>query len=224
MSSRFEIIKNIVEVCHKLEAKGFVAATDGNVSARLPNGNILTTPASLNKGFVRAEDLVEVTVEGKLVSKQGKPSSEIGMHLFIYRERKDVNAVVHAHPVYATAFAAARKEISVKAFPEALVAIGRIPLAEYATPSTGEVADSLQPFVQHHEAVLLMNHGAVTYGGNVWEAYFRMEKVEHAAHIQIAAQALEGIQELSPEQIKKLSDISFSSYGKVISQSIINSK
>ncbi|MBW7887497.1 MAG: class II aldolase/adducin family protein [Bacteroidetes bacterium] len=224
MSSRFEIIKNIVEVCHKLEAKGFVAATDGNVSARLPNGNILTTPASLNKGFVRAEDLVEVTVEGKLVSKQGKPSSEIGMHLFIYRERKDVNAVVHAHPVYATAFAAARKEISVKAFPEVLVAIGRIPLAEYATPSTGEVADSLQPFVQHHEAVLLMNHGAVTYGGNVWEAYFRMEKVEHAAHIQITAQALEGIQELSPEQIKKLSDISYSSYGKVISQSIINSK
>lgn len=223
MSSRFDIVKNVVEVCHKVHAKGFVAATDGNISARLPNGNILSTPSSLSKETIRAEDLVEVNLEGKCISRSGKPSSEIAMHLYIYRERSDVQAVVHCHPLYATAFAAARKKISVRAFPEVLVGIGEIPLAEYATPSTQEVAESLKPFVKTHDAILLMNHGAVTYGKTVWDAYYKMEKVEHTAHIQAIAQLLGGVQELSKEQIAALAQVSFSSYGKFIPDSILQS-
>lgn len=199
-----DIARHIVAVCRDLYEKGFVTATDGNVSARLPNGNILATPTSVNKGRVNDSDLVEVTLDGVPVGAGWGPSTELGMHLFVYRERPDVRAVVHAHPTYATGFATARIPLDQPLFPEVIFGLGAIPLAEFATPSTPEVAASIAPFVKTSNAILLMNHGVVTYGKDLDDAYFKMEKVEHAAHIVFVARTLGGEKALTAEQVQKL--------------------
>jgi L-fuculose-phosphate aldolase len=191
-----------------------VTATDGNVSVRLVNGNILATRSGVNKGMVTENDLVEVTLDGKQVGGYGKPSTELGMHLFIYHQRQDVGAVVHAHPTYATGFATARMPLDGCLFPEVIVGLGAIPLANYATPSTPEVAASLAPFVKNADAILLTNHGVVAYGSDLYEAYFKMEKVEHAAHIAFVAMMLGGAKPLTSEQVEKLRSVSVQSYGK----------
>ncbi len=210
----------LVAICHRVAEKGFVTATDGNVSVRLPNGNILATPTSMNKGFVTADDLVEVNVDGSQLSGRRKPSSEMDMHLFIYKNRADVNAVVHCHPPYATGFATARIPLNECLFPEVVVNLGAIPLAPYATPSTAEVSDSIAPFVKNADAILLANHGVVTYGKDLWDAYFKMEKVEHAAHSVFVARMLGGEKPLSTEQVQLLRNISVESYGKDFSGKI----
>jgi L-fuculose-phosphate aldolase len=202
----------LVEICRRLYGCGFVAATDGNVSIRLPGGNILTTRSAVNKGMVTRADLVEVTPRGERVrrprsarsAKNVSPSSELGMHLFIYRSRPDVNAVVHAHPPFATAFAVAGLSIPADVFPEVVIGLGRIPLAAYATPATREVAASLAPFVRSADAILMANHGVVTCGSDLWDAYFKMEKVEHAAHVTVIARTLGGEKHLNKAQLKKL--------------------
>lgn len=214
MDTRTQIIRDIIEVCHRLYARGMVTATDGNVSARLQNGNILATRSGINKGDVQELDLVEVTAGGDRVAGSGMPSTELGMHLFIYSERSDVRAVVHAHPTYATGFATARIALDQCTFPEVIVGLGAIPLAEYATPSTNEVAASLAPFIKNSDAILLANHGAVTCGSSVFEAYYKMEKVEHAAHITFIAAMLGGARSLTEEQLAKLRAVSVQSYGK----------
>ncbi len=214
MPAESEIRSAIVDICHRLAAKGFVTATDGNVSVRLENGNILTTRSAVNKGMMTPGDLVEVEKDGRPVDSNLKPSTEIGMHLYIYSQRPDVHAVVHAHPVYATGFATARLPLIECTFPEVIVGLGAIPLAEYATPSTVEVARSLGPFVGQADAILLTNHGVVTYGPELLDAYFKMEKVEHAAHITFVARMLGGEKHLTPEDLEKLRAISAGSYGK----------
>jgi L-fuculose-phosphate aldolase len=204
----------VIDVCHRLYDRGMVTATDGNVSIRLDCGNILTTRSGINKGMLSEDDLVEVTARGEHVGGSGKPSTEIGMHLFIYQQRPDVRAVVHAHPIYATGFATARVPLNSCMFPEVIVGLGAIPLADYATPSTPEVAASLAPFVKNADAILLANHGVVTYGGDLLEAYFKMEKVEHAAHITFVATVLGGPRGLTQEDVEKLQKVSVQSYGK----------
>jgi L-fuculose-phosphate aldolase len=204
--TRSEIAFQLVRVCKTLYERGFVTATDGNVSSRLPNGNILTTPTSLNKGRVTENDLVEVTIDGKPVNDNQVPSMELGMHLFIYQQRADVNAVVHAHPTYATGFATARIPLDQPLFPEVIFGLGAIPLARFATPSTREVADSIAPYVHSSNAILLTNHGVVTYGKDLDDAYFKMEKLEHAAHITFVARMLGGEKRLTPDQVEKLTE------------------
>lgn len=212
--TRTDIARHLVLICHRIYEKGFVTATDGNVSARLPNGTILITPSAVNKGRVTESDLVEVKADGTPLTLSRKPSTELDMHLFIYRERSDVQAIVHAHPPYATGFATARIPLSECVFPEVVVGLGAIPLAQYATPSTREVADALAPFVKNADAILLANHGVVTYGKDLDDAYFKMEKVEHAAHSTFVARMLGGEQLLTAEEVKKLKAISGGSYGK----------
>jgi L-fuculose-phosphate aldolase len=218
MSSTLEqSIASIVDVCHRLYARGFVTATDGNVSVRLTNGNFLTTRSGLNKGLVTADDLIEVDRLGAPVRQSAvpyRPSTEFGMHLYIYSQRADVGAVVHAHPTHATGFAVAGQALSDCVFPEVIVGLGAVPLARYATPSTDEVARSLEPFVKQADAILLANHGVVSYGPDVMDAYFKMEKVEHAAHILFVARMLGGENVLSQENVEKLRGISQGSYGK----------
>lgn len=208
------LVGTLVDICHRVEAKGFVTATDGNVSARLPGGNIVATPTAINKGQVSIGDLIELSPSGEIIAGKGKPSSEIDMHLCIYEMRTDVHAVVHCHPVHATAFATARISLSECLFPEVIVGLGAVPLAPYATPSTKEVRESIAPFVRSADAILLSNHGVVTYGKDLWDAYFKMEKVEHSAHIQYVARMLGGEKLLSSEEVAKLKAISSSSYGK----------
>jgi L-fuculose-phosphate aldolase len=212
--SRTDIAHQLVLICHRLYEKGFVTATDGNVSARLPSGNILVTPRAINKGRVGFSDLVEVNIDGTPVTLDRKPSTELEMHLFIYRQRRDVHAVVHAHPTYATGFATARIPLTACLFPEVIVGLGAIPLAPYATPSTAEIAEALAPFVNNADAILLANHGAVTYGSDLDDAYFKMEKVEHAARITFVARLLGGEHPLSSAEVEKLRAISIASYGK----------
>jgi L-fuculose-phosphate aldolase len=207
-------VTGLVDVCHRIYDKGFVSATDGNVSARLENGNILATPTAINKGMVRPDDLVIVDSEGNLVSGLKRPSTELLMHLYIYGARPDVQAVVHAHPPHATGFATARVPLTQCLFPEVIVGLGAIPLASYATPSTEEVIESIAPFVHNADAILLANHGVVTYGVDLLDAYFKMEKVEHAAHITLVARLLGGEKPLSESDIEKLRKISAESYGK----------
>ncbi|HCA79975.1 MAG TPA: class II aldolase family protein [Bacteroidetes bacterium] len=202
-----DLARHIVAVCRDLYEKGFVTATDGNVSTRLPNGNILATPTSVNKGRVHENDLVEVTLDGVPVGAGRAPSMELGMHLFVYRERPDVRAVVHAHPPYATGFATARIPLDQPLFPEVIFGLGAIPLAEFAAPSTPEMAASIAPFVKSSNAILLMNHGVVTYGRDLDDAYFKMEKVEHAAHIVFVARTLGGEKTLTAEQVQKLKSV-----------------
>lgn len=220
MPSRHDIARAIVLVCHKLAEKGFVVATDGNVSARLECGNILVTPSGINKGLVDQNDLVEVKADGTPVTLGSKASTELDMHLFIYQQRPDIHAVVHAHPPHATGFATARVPLTACLFPEVIVGLGAIPLASYATPSTHEVAQSLQPYVKSADAVLLANHGVVTYGKDVDDAYYKMEKVEHAAHITFVAKMLGGEKALTTSDIDKLRSISAASYGKDFSGKI----
>ena len=212
--SKSEILPQLVAVCHRLYEKGFVAATDGNVSVRLPCGHLLTTRTAINKGDVTEADIVEVDASGVPVGGGNLPSTELGMHLFIYQQRPDVLAVVHAHPPCATGFATAREPLQGCIFPEVIVGLGAIPLADYATPSTKEVPDSLAPHIRSADAVLLANHGVVTCGGDVWDAYYKMEKVEHAAQITLIARLLGGEKVLSARDVEKLLALSEPVYGK----------
>ncbi len=210
--ARESIGSAIVEVCRMLSANRLVVATDGNVSARLPSGKILITRSGINKGIVSETDLVEVGIDG--TGGQQRPTTEIRMHLSVYKSRKDVHAVVHAHPPFATAFAVAGISLDRPVLPEVTVGLGSIPLAAYATPSTDEVADSLAPFVERHDAILLANHGVITFGPDVLDAYFKMEKVEHFAEVMYRARLLGGVRELSDDDLARLRAVAPSSYGK----------
>jgi len=204
MPSRAHIARQLVSICHRLYERGLVTATDGNVSARLGHGRLLVTPTGLNKGKLTARDLVEVDAEGMRAGGPRPATTELGMHLFIYRERPDVQAVVHAHPPYATGFAVAHLPLTAPLLPEVIIGLGEIPLAPYGTPSTPELVETLIPFVKTANAILLGNHGAVTFGGNLEEAYFRMEKVEQAACIAFVARLLGGEKPLAALDVEKL--------------------
>ncbi|MBI4727830.1 class II aldolase/adducin family protein [candidate division TA06 bacterium] len=199
--------KQIIGVCQRLDALGFVPATDGNVSARLDEKRILITPALLRKGDIKESQLLVTDLEGRVLKGRGRPSSEIRMHLYAYKMRPDITAIVHAHPPYATAFAAAGLDIKAPLLPEVVLTVGPVPLAPYATPSTEEVPRSIAPLIKKHQALLLANHGVLTLGKNLDGALQRMERVEHLAKIAFLARALKRPQYLNEKQVKKLLDL-----------------
>ena len=187
--------------------KNFVAANDGNISVRLDANRVLATPTGVSKGFMTPESMVIVDLEGRPLSDGAagaKPSSEILLHLFIYRERPDVQAVVHAHPLHATGFAAAGLSLEGCVTAEIIVTLGSIPLAPYGTPSTPKLPDTLRPYIHHHDAFLLANHGAVTAGKDLWEAYYKMERLEHYAHIILISRQLGGEKILPRDDVQEL--------------------
>jgi L-fuculose-phosphate aldolase len=208
--------KTLLKTCRRLAEHDFVAATDGNVSIRLADGRILVTPSARNKADVELEELIIVGMDGSVLEGIGRPSTEFAMHSFIYGVRQDVKAVVHAHPPFATSFAAARIPLANLVFPEVIVTLGKIPLAEYATPSTPEVAASIEPLVKEYDAIMLANHGVVTCGSSLDDAYNKMEKVEHTAKIAFLVNQLGGPKELTRQQIERLASVSERSYGKRI--------
>ncbi|MDO9391275.1 MAG: class II aldolase/adducin family protein [bacterium] len=199
--------KEIIRVCHKLDTLGFVPATDGNVSARLDGQRILITPSMLRKGDIRESQLLVTDLEGKVLAGRGKPSSEIKMHLYAYKMRPDVKAMVHAHPPFATAFAAAGLDLKAPLLPEVVLTVGPVPLARYATPSTEEVPRSMAPLIKEHQALLLANHGVLALGRSLEEALQRMERVEHLAKISFLAQALGRPKYLDKKQLQGLLDL-----------------
>ena len=190
----------IVRVCRRLYERGLIAGGEGNVSARLEDGSVLVTPSGASKIDVSESDLVIVSPDGKPVAGSGRASSELGMHLRIYRLRPDVGAVVHAHPPFATAFAVAGEDLMAPVLPEILVQIGGVPLVPYATPGSPALAAAIEPFLPHHDAFLMANHGATAYGSTLSIAHQRMESLEHAARILFSAKALGHVSTLTAEE------------------------
>ena len=184
--------------------RGFVASNDGNISCRIEEDRILTTPTGMSKGFLKLEDLCIVDMDGALVSGQRRPSSEIGMHIFLYCQRPDVRAVVHAHPPTATGFAVAGVPLTACVLPEVVITLGAIPIAEYGTPGGPEISEPIRQYVMDYDAYLLENHGATTIGADVMNAYYKMETLEHFAKILFVAKQLGGYNELDAEQVAKL--------------------
>jgi L-fuculose-phosphate aldolase len=181
-----------------------VASNDGNVSAVCDDGNILTSVTNVSKGAMTARQVVKVDRQGIPLESGKKPSSELRMHLAIYHDRPDVRAVVHAHPPYATGFAAAGLALDKCVLPEIVMTLGSIPLADYGTPSTEEVPEAVSKWIGKADAVLLANHGAVTVGSDLMEAWYRMERIEHYAKICFIARQLGGERVLSPEEVSKI--------------------
>jgi len=196
--------EEIVRYGRTLHEKGFVAAMDGNLSVRLRQDRILVTPTGLSKGSMRPADLVIVDLEGKQVAGRRHVTSEIGMHLMIYRTRADVKAIVHAHPPTATGFAAAGIALTEPLVCEVVMGLGCIPLARYGTPGTAELAQSLEPYVPKYDAILMSNHGVVAYGDTLEHAYMKMETVEHFAQISLVTHLLGRQQPLQEREIEKL--------------------
>ena len=208
MQTERDIREQIVDIGRRVYERGYVAASDGNISARLDDGNIITTPTMVCKGQMTPDMLVLVDINGdKLRREERRPSSEFAMHRIIYQSRPDVHAVVHAHPPFGTGFAVANVALDKPLLSEVILTLGCIPLTAYGTPSTSEITDSIAPFVPHHDALLLANHGAVAYGHDLEMAYARMETLEHFAKITLIARLVGRPTELPAEAIGKLLDV-----------------
>jgi L-fuculose-phosphate aldolase len=197
---------DIVEVGRRLWTRGFVASNDGNISVRLGPDRLLMTPASVSKGFMHADMMVITDLDGTLVSGAPgrKPSSEAMMHLVAYRERPDVGAVVHAHPPLSTGFAVAGIPLDRAVLAEVVTTLGSIPIADYGTPSTPELAAAVAPYVKVHDGLLLANHGALALGTDLFAAYYKMETIEHFARISLVARMLGRERLLSREEVDRL--------------------
>lgn len=183
---------------------GFMPGTSGNLSARLDRERLLVTPTGASKYLLRSSDMVIVDLEGRHLDGSRKATSELGMHLAVYRQRDDVDAVIHAHPPIATAFACSGRALDEMLCQEAAMTLGPVPLASYATTGTEEVAASLEPLIADHQAILMANHGAVSYGATLLDAFLKMETVEHLAVIRLATHQLGPAQILTPEQLQQL--------------------
>src|SRR5579864_5285406 len=196
--------EEIVRYGRMLHDRGFVAAMDGNLSVRLADDRILVTPTCVSKGAMRPADMVIVDPEGRRIAGRRNVTSELGMHLLIYRMRPDVQAVVHAHPPTATGFAAAGIALTEPLVCEVVMGLGCIPLARYGTPGTSELAQTLEPYVPSYDAILMSNHGVVAYGDTLGRAYMKMETVEHFAQIALVTHLLGRQQPLQAVEIEKL--------------------
>jgi L-fuculose-phosphate aldolase len=204
MPADYKFRREIIRFGTMLHHLGFIAATDGNLSVRLDEERILVTPTGIPKGMMRPADLVTVDIRGRKLKGSRDATSELGMHLLIYRLRPDVRGIVHAHPCTATGFAAAGLALNQPLVCEVVIGLGLIPLAPYGTPGTSELEKTLEPLVPQYDAILMANHGVVTYGADLQSAYLKMETVEHFAQIALVTQVLGQQQPLAREDLEKL--------------------
>ncbi len=209
MVSEYEIKKQICEIGQRIYNKGMVAANDGNISVKISENEFLCTPTGVSKGFMTPEFICKVDKNGNVIqaNKGFKPSSEIKMHMRVYKERPDVQSVVHAHPLYATSFAIAGIPLTEPIMPEAVIALGCVPIAEYGTPSTEEIPDAVSKYLQFYDAVLLENHGALSYSDSLINAYYKMESLEFYAQLLYQSKVLGGPKKLSDAQVQRLYEI-----------------
>ncbi len=212
MRPEHELRRDIVLICRRLSERGYIAASDGNVSVRLrrpggpggPGEKILITPSGLHKGFIREDDIVLCDLAGRVVRGRRKPSSEMLMHLKAYELRDDIGAVVHAHPPLATAFTIAKVSLAKCVLPEVVITMGSIPTTAYATPSTPEGPEVIKELIADHDALVLDRHGTLTVGRDLFEAYGKLEKIEHTAQVTLAARMLGNLTVLSESQLERL--------------------
>lgn len=199
------VARRMALCCRQLAERGLIAGRDGNLSVRLGKERVLVTPSGVIKALVSPRDMVEVHLSGKRRGRGArKPTSELDLHLRILRHRPDVQAVVHAHPPVATAFAVAGQVIPANLLPELIFVVGPVPLVPFGMPGTPELGDQVVPYLEHHDALLLANHGAVTMGSTLDEAWIRMESLEHAARIVSAARAVGEPKPLTAETVERL--------------------
>ena len=204
-----KIKQEICDIGKRIYDRGMVASNDGNISVKIGENEFLCTPTGVSKGFMTPEYICRVDGDGNVLEANPgfKPSSEIKMHMRVYRERPDVNSVVHAHPMYATAFAIAGIPLTQPIMPEAIIFLGEVPIAKYGTPSTEEIPDAVSPYLQSYDAVLLENHGALAFSDSLLNAYHKMESVEFYAQLLFLARQLGGPKELSQDKVERLYDI-----------------
>ncbi len=195
---------DIVEVGRRMYARGYTASNDGNISVRVGDDRLLMTPKSVCKGFMTPEMMCVTDLSGKKIEGDRDPSSEMLMHLEVYRQRPDVRAVVHAHPPTATGFAVAGIALDRAVLAEVLTTLGSIPIAEYATPSTSELPAAVRQYIKAHDGMLLANHGALTVGGDLFAAYYKMETIEHFAKISLVARLLGRENLIAREEVQRL--------------------
>ena len=195
----------ILETGRRMYARQFVASNDGNLSCRVGQDAVWATPTGVSKGFMQEDSLVMLRLDGQVLSQGALPaSSEVKMHLAIYRQNPDIGAVVHAHPPLSTAYAIAGKALDAAVYPEALVNLGVVPCVPYARPGSRELPEAVAPYSLSHNAVLLANHGAVTWGRTMEEAWFRMEALEQYALILMYVGMIGGAQPLSQSQVAEV--------------------
>lgn len=201
-----QIKEEIIEIGRRIWTRGYVAANDGNISVKLNEQEVLTTATGVSKGFMTEEMIIQCDMEGNVITNAGKyrPSSEVKMHLEVYKERPDIKSVVHAHPPYATSFAVAGIPLNKCVLPEAIIVLGAVPLAPYGLPSTMEIPEMIKPFLQKSDAILLENHGALTFGNDLLSAYHKMETLEHTASIVWKAIQLGNVNVLSENERDRL--------------------
>ena len=206
--------QEMIRVCQRLYQKNFVSASDGNLSARLSPNRLLITPSGFNKGDLQERWLLMVDMDGKLIrgshgprGEELKLTSELRMHLEVYRQRSDVNAVAHAHPPIATGFSLAGVSLSGCLLPEVVYTLGAIPTAAFAAPTTQEVPDSVRDLIRTFDALVLDRHGALTVGKDLWDAYYKLEKLEHTAQVMLTAYQLGGVREMTADQRRKVVEV-----------------
>jgi len=197
----------IVEVGRRLYARAYTASNDGNISVRLGADRLLMTPKSVCKGFMTPDMMCITDLDGRKLQGDRDPSSEMLMHLEVYRQRSDVQAVVHAHPPIATGFAVAGIPLTRAVLAEVLTTLGSIPIAEYATPSTQELPDAVRKYIKAHDGMLLANHGALTVGADLYSAYYKMETIEHFAKISLVARLLGRENLIAREEVERLQEL-----------------
>lgn len=201
-----EVVQQILEIGRRMWQKEWVAANDGNISVKISDNEFLTTATGVSKGFMTEEMIILVDSDGAVIDTHPKykPSSELKMHMEVYKSRKEINAVVHAHPPYSTSFAVIGKPLDQFILPEAVLNLGIVPVAKYATPSTIEVPESIQPFLEKSDTILLQHHGALTLGSDLETAYYRMETLEHYSKILHLTQSIGNINFIEDEQLERL--------------------
>lgn len=204
--------EELVEVSRLCYSRGYITGLEGNFSVRLADNLILTTPAGTCKGRLNCDDLVLTDINGNSLS-DFKPSTELKMHLVAYHRRSDIRAVVHAHPTAAVGFTVAGVSLSQCVLPEVVCTLGHIPTAPYATPSTAEIPDSVREYVEKYDAILLDHHGSLTLGKDIFDAFYKLETVEHYAQTMLVAHVLGGPKPLLASQVQKLLNIC-SIYGR----------
>jgi len=212
MTTESQLRADIVEVGRRMYARGYTASNDGNISVRHGDDRLLMTPKNVCKGFMTPDMMCITDLEGRKIQGDRDPSSEMLMHLEVYRQRPDVRAVVHAHPPTATGFAVAGIALDRAVLAEVLTTLGSIPIAAYATPSTSELPEAVRKYVRAHDGMLLANHGALTLGPDVYAAYYKMETIEHFAKISLVARLLGRENLIAREEVDRLQGLR-DSYG-----------
>ena len=207
MGQASELKNELIETGRLLYEKGMLAGSDGNLSAKIDENQLLITKSGVAKGRLKSDDFVEIDFDGKQVSGDGKPSTEAAMHLTVYKNRSDICCCLHSHPPYATSFAVAGMELSRNILPEVAVFVGDIPLLEYAPPGTGAISESIAPFLDKNDAFLLKNHGLLTIGKSIEEAFFKHETVEHFARILWMAKQLGNVNRIPDDELKRLDQL-----------------